>query len=93
MCGTSPGVLRLIVRGSGRLQDIGMSFETSGADYLRRLKRDQDQQPLTYAKPAPAPAPAEPEKQERRRNPRYKCEGSATFRVPDGNVAQLGHPH
>ena len=67
-----------------------MSFETSGADYLRRLKRDQDRQPLTYAESAPAPPPAEPEKQERRRNPRYKCEGSATFRVQDGNVRSWG---
>jgi hypothetical protein len=67
-----------------------MSFETSGADYLRRLKRDQEQQPQTYVEAAPAPAPAEPEKQERRRNPRYKCEGSATFRVRGGNMRSWG---
>jgi hypothetical protein len=73
-----------------RLQDIGMSFETSGADYLRRLKQDQEQQPRAYVEAAAAPSPAQPEKQERRRNPRYKCEGSTTFRVQDGNVRSWG---
>jgi hypothetical protein len=91
VCGTSPGAVRPIARGcSGRLQDIGMSFETSGAGYLRRLKRDQEQQPQAYVEAAPAPAPAEPEKQERRRNPRYKCEGSATLRVQGVNMRSWG---
>jgi hypothetical protein len=73
-----------------RLQEIGMSMENSGADYLRRLKQDQEQQPRTYVEPAPVPAPADSEPQERRRNPRYKCEGSATFRVEGGNVRSWG---
>ena len=67
-----------------------MSMENSGADYLRRLKQSLEQQPRTYAEPASALAPADSEPPERRRNPRYKCEGSATFRVPDGNVRSLG---
>jgi hypothetical protein len=65
-------------------------MENSGADYLRRLKRDQEQQPQTYVEPAPAPAPADSDPQERRRNPRYKCEGSATFRVEGTNVRTWG---
>jgi hypothetical protein len=63
-------------------------MENSGADYLRRLKRDQEQQPQTYVEPVPAPAASDP--QERRRNPRYKCEGSATFRVAGTNVRTWG---
>jgi PilZ domain len=67
-----------------------MSFESSGADYLRRLKQDE-----THARPfpesSPEPAPAEPATPgERRRNPRYKCEGSATFRVQGTDVRTWG---
>jgi hypothetical protein len=36
------------------------------------------------------PAPADSDPQERRRNPRYKCEGSATFRVAGTNVRTWG---
>ena len=69
-----------------------MSFETSGADYLRRLKQDENQQSRAYIEPAPAPAPADTEQAqpERRRNPRYKCEGSAAFRVRGSTVRTWG---
>lgn len=87
-----PDVIRRSPAGTVRwlLARIGMSMENSGADYLRRLKRDQEQQPQTYVEPAPAPAPADSDPQERRRNPRYKCEGSATFRVEGTNVRTWG---
>jgi hypothetical protein len=66
-----------------------MSFESSGADYLRRLKQDQGQ-----ARPFPEspPEPAAPEETpgERRKNTRYKCEGSATFRVQGTDVRTWG---
>ncbi|HST09706.1 MAG TPA: PilZ domain-containing protein [Terriglobales bacterium] len=67
-----------------------MSFETSGADYLRRLKQDLGQvRPFPESTPEPtAPETAGPG--ERRRNPRYKCEGSATFRVQGTNVRTWG---
>jgi len=65
-------------------------MENSGADYPRRLKRDQEQQPQTYVEPAAAPVPADSDPQERRRNPRYKCEGSAPFRVEGTNVRTWG---
>jgi hypothetical protein len=67
-----------------------MSIENSAADYLRRLKRDQGQQPRGYAEPDPTPEPVETAPPERRRNPRYKCEGSATFRVEGTNVRTWG---
>jgi PilZ domain-containing protein len=54
------------------------------------LKQDQEHQPRTYVEPAPTPEPVESEPQERRRNPRYKCEGSATFRVEGTNVRTWG---
>ncbi len=59
-----------------------MSIE-SGADYLRRLKQDQGQ-PLTQASSNTTLVPTTPEKalsSERRQSPRYKCQGSAKFRV------------
>jgi hypothetical protein len=66
-----------------------MSFESSGADYLRRLKQDQGQ-----ARPFPesTPEPTAPEEApgEKRKNPRYKCEGSATFRVQGTDVRTWG---
>ncbi len=66
-----------------------MSFESSGADYLRRLKQDQGQ-----ARPFPEspPEPDAPEEApgERCKNPRYKCEGSATFRVQGTDVRTWG---
>jgi hypothetical protein len=69
-----------------------MSFETSGADYLRRLKQDEIQQPRSYIEPAGVAAPADTDETqpERRRNPRYKCEGSAAFRVQGSTVRTWG---
>ena len=67
-----------------------MSLESSGADYLRQLKRDQ-QPAQPFPESAPVPAPSEPEAPpERRRNPRYKCEGSATFRTQGSDVRTWG---
>lgn len=67
-----------------------MSVENSGADYLRRLKQDQGQsRPFPESSPEPAPAESAAPG-ERRRNPRYKCEGSATFRVQGTNVRTWG---
>lgn len=75
-----------------------MSFESSGAEYLRRLRRDQDgvQGYSPPTSPPPAPVTATPvgsestEGPERRGNPRYKCEGSATFRVQGSTVRSWG---
>jgi hypothetical protein len=68
-----------------------MSLETSGADYLRRLKQDEEGGLATPAEPAAAlpsaPSAVEPE---RRRSPRYKCEESAEFRVGGTNVRTWG---
>jgi hypothetical protein len=60
---------------------------SSGADYLRRLK--QDQEPFAESSPAPAgnESSAPPE---RRQNARYKCEGSATFRTQGSDVRTWG---
>jgi hypothetical protein len=74
-----------------------MSFESSGAEYLRRLKRDQEGVEAYQPPTAPA-APVTPtatgrdasEGPERRENPRYKCEGSATFRVQGSTVRSWG---
>ncbi|HZT00462.1 MAG TPA: PilZ domain-containing protein [Terriglobales bacterium] len=89
---TPPDVIRRSPAGTVRwpLARVGMSMENSGADYPRRLKRDQEQQPQTYVEPAATPVPADSDPQERRRNPRYKCEGSATFRVEGTNVRTWG---
>jgi hypothetical protein len=67
-----------------------MSFESSGADYLRRLKQDEGQsRPFPESSPELTPAESTAPG-ERRRNPRYKCEGSATFRVQGTNVRTWG---
>lgn len=67
-----------------------MNWESSGADYLRRLKQDQG----TSLTQPPEVIAAEPEPSapavERRRTPRYKCAGSAEFRVGDSNVRTWG---
>lgn len=78
-----------------------MSFENSGADYLRRLKETEQHPetvhavnvPLREEVPVAAPpwrgaAPGQP--QERRRSPRYKCEGSAQFRAESSDVKTWG---
>jgi hypothetical protein len=58
-----------------------MSPESGGADYLRRLKRDEEDGLATSAEPVNASSATPPLETERRRSPRYKCEGSAEFRV------------
>lgn len=65
-----------------------MSSE-SGADYLRRLKQDEE-------RPAPPPPAgvavieAATGSQERRQSPRYKCQGSAEFRLDGSDVRTWG---
>ena len=66
-----------------------MSLESSGADYLRRLRRDLEDPPAF--KSQATSAPAEPEvASERRQNPRYKFAGSAQFRVKGSDVRTWG---
>jgi hypothetical protein len=65
-----------------------MSFE-SGADYLRRLKQDEERP----ASPPPAGAAVietATGSQERRESPRYKCQGSAEFRLDGSDVRTWG---
>jgi hypothetical protein len=64
-----------------------MDFESSGADYLRRLKRDQEPLAESSSAPAATESSAPPE---RRNYPRYKCEGSATFRTQGSDVRTWG---
>jgi hypothetical protein len=70
--------------------------EQSGADYLRRLKADTER-PVMSPFQAPAPTSVEADRPaasqnapERRRSPRYKCEGSAEFRVGGTDVRTWG---
>ncbi len=68
-----------------------MSFE-SGADYLRRLKQDLGQ-PVTPAASNTTAVAASTEKtlaSERRQSTRYKCQGSAEFRVDGSDVRTWG---
>ena len=66
-----------------------MGFESSGADYLRRLKRDEH--PSGFAEPeTPAPAESATPGAERRQSPRYKCTGSAQFRVEGTDIRTWG---
>lgn len=72
-----------------------MAIEENGADYLRRLKVDVEQPLATPVQPPAAPAVADPptaspNPAERRRSPRYKCEGSAEFRVGGTDVRTWG---
>ena len=68
-----------------------MGSENSGADYLRRLKRD-----LEHPSGFPDPETRAPEESptatggERRQSPRYKCSGSAQFRVEGSDVHTWG---
>jgi len=78
-----------------------MSFDNSGADYLRRLKQTEErpevvhgamnaplqEEPRVTAQPWRSEAPST---QERRRSPRYKCEGSAQFRTEGSDVKTWG---
>jgi len=68
-----------------------MAFESSGADYLRKLKQDLHPAPaFEESTVAPSPAASADGKQERRINPRYKCEGSAEFRTEGSDVRTWG---
>jgi hypothetical protein len=67
-----------------------MASEVDGAEYLRRLKQDDQgsQPPVTqvtgqFLKPAPVGA-------ERRATPRYKCQGSAEVREENSEVHTWG---
>jgi hypothetical protein len=67
-----------------------MAFDSSAADYLRRLKGDEH--PPGFPEPETRP-PAEPVTtggSERRQSPRYKCAGSAQFRVQGSEVRTWG---
>jgi hypothetical protein len=74
-----------------RLEERLMSFETSGADYLRRLREDLEHPHISQPSTG-TPIAAEPDEapDERRRSPRYKCEGSAEFRVGGSDVRTWG---
>ena len=70
--------------------------EQSGADYLRRLKADVEH-PVVSSFQTPAPTSVEADRaaasqntSERRCSPRYKCEGSAEFRVGGTDVRTWG---
>ena len=68
-----------------------MGSESTGADYLRRLKRDLEH-PSGFSEPE-ARAPAESATKtgtERRQSPRYKCAGRAQFRVEGSDVRTWG---
>jgi hypothetical protein len=71
-----------------RLEERPMSIEGSGADYLRRLREDLEHPHISQ----PSTVTAEPDEApgERRRSPRYKCEGSAEFRVGGSDVRTWG---
>jgi hypothetical protein len=72
----------------GAVEELPMSIETSGADYLRRLREDIEHPHVSQ--PSTVTAEADETPGERRRNPRYKCEGSAEFRVGGSDVRTWG---
>jgi hypothetical protein len=59
-------------------REIGSNSDTGNVDYFRALKRTNEG--------VPASAPAQPYPGDKRRNPRYKCEGSAEFRTEGSTV-------
>src|ERR1700675_2278545 len=68
-----------------------MASESSGADYLRRLKQElHPTQAFEESTAAPAPAASAGGTHERRISPRYKCEGSAEFRTEGSDVRTWG---
>jgi hypothetical protein len=79
-------------RGRHSRSEGGVSFEVTGADYLRRLKAGE----LTGRDPvAPEPAPgfgdsAKPPSVERRLTPRYPCQGSIKFQQEGSDVQSWG---
>jgi hypothetical protein len=68
-----------------------MSLEYTGSDYLRHLKDTAEGQGEPR-QPGSVPTSKEksPDPQERRRSTRYKCEGSAQFRVDGSDVHTWG---
>jgi PilZ domain-containing protein len=68
-----------------------MSLEYTGAEYLRHLKHTvEGQDELLQHASVPTPKEESPPPQERRRSTRYKCEGSAQFRVDGSDVHTWG---
>ena len=67
-----------------------MGFDSSAADYLRRLKRDEHPPGLPEPETRPPAEPATTGGSERRQSPRYKCAGSAQFRVQGSDVRTWG---
>ncbi len=72
--------------------NAAMAFESSGADYLRKLKHDLHSAPAAFEEATVAASPAANAggTLERRINPRYKCEGSAEFRTEGSDVRTWG---
>lgn len=66
-----------------------MSLESSGADYLRRLRADEER-PSEGPPSDPVPPQLAQDGSERRQHPRYKCEGSAQFLVTGSDVRTWG---
>jgi hypothetical protein len=60
--------------------------ETSNVDYLRALKRAHEKPAAAAPTAAPPPRQNAYPHPDRRRNPRYKCEGSAEFRMEGSDV-------
>jgi hypothetical protein len=68
-----------------------MSSDSTGADYLRRLKRDLEHPSGFSETETRAPVDsATPAGSERRQSPRYKCAGSAQFRVQGSDIRTWG---
>jgi hypothetical protein len=67
-----------------------MSFESSGAEYLRRLRQDLDPEGFASRDTRTVPTDVPGAMQERRQSPRYKCEGSAEFRVNGSDARTWG---
>jgi PilZ domain len=70
-----------------------MSLEYTGAEYLRHLKHTvegQDELLQHASTSVPIPKEESLQPQERRRSTRYKCEGSAQFRVNGSDVHTWG---
>jgi len=67
-----------------------MGFDGSAADYLRRLKRDEHPPGFPEPETRPPAEPATTEGGERRQSPRYKCAGSAQFRLQGSDVRTWG---
>ena len=67
-----------------------MGLDSSAADYLRRLKGDEHPPGVPEPETRPPAEPATTGGCERRQSPRYKCAGSAQFRVQGSDVRTWG---